>query len=246
MDAFDDAFGAGGADAAGGSPPPMGETGEVDPAAEFLAKEQEDLGGLGEDLGFTSAPQNTEAIQNGDMNFDFLSEAEPKQPAPLDENPTASSFDQMDSAPPQIDADAAPVMSEQQAPVVDNLSTGFNNMKVREEPESIKKWKADQEVRLREKDEAEEKNKEDLRKQAAKELEDWYKRYEEQLQKTKETNRNEEENVVVEMNSIKPGTEWERVAKQCDFSAKNTRNTKDVSRMRSILLQLKQSPPTRD
>ncbi|MCP3668814.1 MAG: hypothetical protein GY696_41070 [Gammaproteobacteria bacterium] len=48
------------------------------------------------------------------------------------------------------------------------------------------------------------------------------------------------------MNSIKPGTEWERVAKQCDFSAKNTRNTKDFSRMRGLLLQLKQTPPTRE
>jgi hypothetical protein len=43
MDAFDDAFG--------------GEGGvEVDPAAEFLAKEQEELADLGEDLGF-AAPQ---------------------------------------------------------------------------------------------------------------------------------------------------------------------------------------------
>jgi hypothetical protein len=39
MDAFDDAFGA-----------------EVDPAAEFLAKEQEELADLGEDLGFAAPP----------------------------------------------------------------------------------------------------------------------------------------------------------------------------------------------
>jgi hypothetical protein len=40
MDAFDDAFGAE----------------EVDPAAEFLAKEQEELADLGEDLGFAAPP----------------------------------------------------------------------------------------------------------------------------------------------------------------------------------------------
>jgi len=212
MAEFDDAFGTGAGSATDASPPPMVEDpaggAEVDPAAEFLAKEQEDLGGLGEDLGFTSAPQDTLASQNGDM----------------------------------VETSAM----NGEAPV-DNLSNGINNMRVREEPESIKKWKADQEVRLREKDENEEKNKDDLKKQAAKELEDWYKRYEEQLNKNKETNRNDEQTVVqAEVNSIEPGTEWERVAKQCDFSSKNTRNIKDVSRMRGILLQLKQNPPTRD
>ena len=43
-----------------------------------------------------------------------------------------------------------------------------------------------------------------------------------------------------------PGTEWERIAKLCDFNPKSAKNTKDVSRMRSVILQLKQggSPPT--
>ncbi len=37
-----------------------------------------------------------------------------------------------------------------------------------------------------------------------------------------------------------PGTEWERVAKLCDFNPKTAKNTKDVGRMRSVILQLKQ------
>ena len=39
-----------------------------------------------------------------------------------------------------------------------------------------------------------------------------------------------------------PGTEWERVTKLCDFSGKNANknSTKDMSRMRSILINLKQ------
>jgi len=260
MAEFDDAFGTGAATGVDASPHPMLDDpaggAEVDPAAEFLAKEQEDLGGLGEDLGFTSASQEVHASQNGDMNFDFLADAEPQQGAeeltPSGAHKIAS-LDILDNgdvsdgvANPFLQSqDEAPAMNEE-APV-ENLSNGLNNMRVGEEPESIKKWKADQEVRLREKDENEEKNKEDLKKQAAKELEDWYKRYDEQLNKNKETNRNNEETVVqAEVNSIEPGTEWERVAKQCDFSSKNTRNIKDVSRMRGILLQLKQNPPTRD
>jgi len=260
MAEFDDAFGTGAGSATDASPPPMVEDtaggAEVDPAAEFLAKEQEDLGGLGEDLGFTSAPQDTLASQNGDMNFDFLADAEPQQGADVlaaSGVEKTASLDILDNgdvsdglANPFLQSQVETSAMNGEAPV-DNLSNGINNMRVREEPESIKKWKADQEVRLREKDENEEKNKDDLKKQAAKELEDWYKRYEEQLNKNKETNRNDEQTVVqAEVNSIEPGTEWERVAKQCDFSSKNTRNIKDVSRMRGILLQLKQNPPTRD
>lgn len=43
-----------------------------------------------------------------------------------------------------------------------------------------------------------------------------------------------------------PGHEWEHVARLCDFNPKNSKNTKDVGRMRSIFLQLKQTPLVRD
>jgi hypothetical protein len=47
---------------------------------------------------------------------------------------------------------------------------------------------------------------------------------------------------VAEDDEIEPGTEWERIAKLCDFNPKAKQGSKDVSRMRSIVLQLKQSP----
>jgi len=127
---------------------------------------------------------------------------------------------------------------------MDAVTSGMGSM-MREEPEVIKKWKAEQEEKLRVKDADEEKKMDELREQAKQELQDWYKHYEEQLEKTKETNRSAQETFVSEVNDIQPGTEWERVAKQCDFNAKTARNVKDVSRMRGILLQLKQNPPTR-
>jgi hypothetical protein len=58
-----------------------------------------------------------------------------------------------------------------------------------EVPEKIKKWREEQLLRLQDKDAAEEKAKEALRKQAEKELEDWYKRHEETIAKTKTLNR---------------------------------------------------------
>lgn len=54
--------------------------------------------------------------------------------------------------------------------------------------------------------------------------------------------RNAEKQFVAEDNEIEPGTEWERIAKLCDFNPKAKQGSKDVSRMRSIILQLKQSP----
>jgi len=58
------------------------------------------------------------------------------------------------------------------------------------------------------------------------------------------TNRNAEKQFVAEADEVEPGTEWERIAKLCEFNPKSSRTSKDVSRMRSIILQLKQTPPT--
>ena len=57
------------------------------------------------------------------------------------------------------------------------------------------------------------------------------------------SHRQAEEAFVEERDEDIPGHEWERVARICDFNPKSNKNTKDVSRMRSIFLQLKQSPP---
>lgn len=80
---------------------------------------------------------------------------------------------------------------------------------------------------------------------AKKELDDWYNHYNEQLDKTKTENRSAEEQFIEEMTDTKPGNEWEKVSRFCDFNPKNSKNTKDVGRMRSILLQLKQNPLVR-
>ena len=68
------------------------------------------------------------------------------------------------------------------------------------------------------------------------------------MSKTKQDNRESEKEFVAEVNDITPGTEWERVTKLCDFSGKNANknSTKDMSRMKSILLQLKNQDTTKN
>ena len=61
------------------------------------------------------------------------------------------------------------------------------------------------------------------------------------MEKTKSVNRSAEMEFVAEVNDIRPGTEWERVNKLVDFNSKHSKNSKDTSRMKSIMLQLKQT-----
>jgi len=112
----------------------------------------------------------------------------------------------------------------------------------REEPEKIRKWREDQKKMIEQKDADEEVKKKELREQASKELEEWYQRYRDQIAKSKQANRNAEKEYVCE--GVAKGEEWEGIAKLCDFNPKSTRHTKDISRMKTMLLQLKQQPPS--
>ncbi|XP_065347416.1 clathrin light chain isoform X5 [Cloeon dipterum] len=167
----------------------FGGSTEVDPAAEFLAREQGQLAGLEDEIEPIAAAAD-----------------------PVIEEPAVSS-----------------------APKV-----------MKEEPEKIRKWREEQKQRLEEKDAAEAEAIEKLRLQAKEELDEWYKNHNEAKTKTKASNResavNAEKQFVASTDEIEPGTEWERIAKLCDFNPKSSKGSKDVTRMRSIILQLKQTP----
>ena len=79
-----------------------------------------------------------------------------------------------------------------------------------------------------------------MRRQAGQDLEDMYRHMDEQLDQTKARNREGQEAFIRDRDADEPGHEWERVANMCDFSGKRALGSKDVSRMRSIFLHLKQ------
>uniref|UniRef100_A0A1A8JJQ8 Clathrin light chain n=1 Tax=Nothobranchius kuhntae TaxID=321403 RepID=A0A1A8JJQ8_NOTKU len=110
----------------------------------------------------------------------------------------------------------------------------------RQEPESLRKWREEQRSRLEALDSASKAAEEEWREKAKKELEDWHVHQSEQMEKNKANNRSSEEAFLAESDG--PGAEWEQVARLCDFNPKTSKQAKDVSRMRSILISLKQTP----
>ncbi|XP_061736422.1 clathrin light chain A isoform X3 [Nerophis ophidion] len=113
------------------------------------------------------------------------------------------------------------------------------------EPESLRKWREEQSERLELLDDNSRKQESEWKTKAKVELEEWHARQNEQLEKTKTNNRAAEEAMISDMDENNPGTEWERVARLCDFNPKSSKQAKDVSRMRSVLISLKQSPLVR-
>ncbi|XP_013115211.2 clathrin light chain [Stomoxys calcitrans] len=202
---------------------------EVDPAAEFLAQEKAILGDLEAEIsGSTTnvtqaaaAASDDAGLLGGDMNE--LNAGSGGGNGGLESS--TGSFEMIGGDNNDINPISGPPPS-------------------RIEPEKIRKWREEQQQRLEEKDREEERKKEELRQQAKKELEDWLRQTEESIAKTKSAARSAEKQAAALENggAMEPGTEWERIAKLCDFNPKVNKSGKDVSRMRSIYLHLKQNP----
>jgi len=190
----------------------------ADPVADFLAREQNQLAGLEDNFdAFGGGAGNVADDFTGDHIYGNVSAGE------------------YESVAQQV------VTNEDQGSDPYNAVKSVD--KLRQEPEKIRKWREDQAERLAKKDAESEKKKAEWREIARHELEEWYKHRDEQVDKSKALNRQSEDAFVTERDEKKPGGEWERICRLCDFNPKNApRSSKDVSRMRSILLQLKQTP----
>ncbi|KAI7810909.1 clathrin light chain A isoform X1 [Triplophysa rosa] len=214
---------------------------DEDPAAAFLAQQESEIAGIENDEGFSildsgDVPSSLIQDQDGAINGDLHGESN----GPSDVYAAISSVDRLQA-----------------------------------EPESLRKWREEQCERLEELDANSRMQEVEWKEKAMLELEEWHTRQNEQLEKTKVNNRvldedfykqpfadligyvthinhpcyrldqAAEEAMVSELDENSPGTEWERVARLCDFNPKSSKQAKDVSRMRSVLISLKQSPLVR-
>lgn len=190
---------------------------EEDPAAAFLAQQESEIAG----------------IENDNDGFGGLEAADAPQPAtnydPFGEEPATLNGDMYQESNGPTDSYAAIAQVDHQ----------------RQEPESLRKWREEQQARLEALDSASKAAEEEWRAKAKKELEDWHVHQNDQMEKNKANNRASEEAFLAETDGDSPGTEWERVARLCDFNPKTNKQAKDVSRMRSVLISLKQTPLVR-
>ncbi|XP_027405457.1 clathrin light chain A isoform X2 [Bos indicus x Bos taurus] len=218
---------------AGGPALGNGVAGEEDPAAAFLAQQESEIAGIENDEAF--------AILDGGAPGSQPHGEPPGIPDAVD-GVTNGDYYQESNGP----TDSYAAISQ-----VDRLQS---------EPESIRKWREEQTERLEALDANSRKQEAEWKEKAIKELDEWYARQDEQLQKTKANNRvadeafykqpfadvigyvAAEEAFVNDIEESSPGTEWERVARLCDFNPKSSKQAKDVSRMRSVLISLKQAP----
>ncbi|CAF1154690.1 unnamed protein product [Rotaria sordida] len=194
---------------------------DEDPAAEFLQREKQELGDItgNDDMNSFDSPFNTNAnhLTNGEH----------------------SSSINIGSHNSEMSSDT-------------NVSQ-YEALSQLNEPEKIQKWKEEFSTRINKKDVEEETKCKEMREQAKKELDDFYKQRIEQMERIKGQNRLNNRTLEDDIfnnddNSLKTSNgkfnDWDKITSLCEFNPKNNRSQKDLTRYRSILLQLKQQQQT--
>ncbi|KCV71052.1 hypothetical protein H696_02002 [Fonticula alba] len=176
-----------------------------------------------------------------DMSFEPSSEDAPAAAAPTE------SF-----AAADVEDDEADFFANSSVPMsVETASPSFSSPSAPGTPaaipEAIAKWRAERDAKI-EAQEAEARTQAaEMRKEAAAALEKWRSERNAKIANAARANR-DAESALKAKESPSGATDvnpWVRVADNVDLTTKGQRSTKDVSRMRSVMVQLKTNAPVR-
>mmetsp|Transcript_29965 Transcript_29965/g.71307 ORF Transcript_29965/g.71307 Transcript_29965/m.71307 type:complete len:180 (+) Transcript_29965:50-589(+) len=167
-------------------------------------------------LGFTeAAPPAMEAPSDP---MQFVESAPPPQPQAVE-------------APYQDPFQGVPVKEPMNAPLIPEMN-------------ALREWEENHEKELEEYARKEATEKEQRRGNASAELQKWNEERVDTRKKRMTSNRSDEEtSEKARIEALKPGANpWERVCDLIDTNAKPGEDSRDTSRLRSLLIQLKTSP----
>ncbi|OZJ06771.1 hypothetical protein BZG36_00385 [Bifiguratus adelaidae] len=182
-----------------------------DPTADFLAREK---AALGADADLFSSHDDFSSGTNGQA----VPPAQPEYSAFESEFPAAEDLEES-----QAFANA----KEEVNPEVENAV--------------IREWKEKQRKAIEQRDAESEAKREEIIQKARDDIDKFYEDYNEKKQRTIEENRHREGAFQEQREDTTSGTVWERVTNQIDLSnPKANRNTREVSRLKSLMLDLKQ------
>ncbi|KAM7417918.1 hypothetical protein PAMA_017530 [Pampus argenteus] len=142
---------------------------EEDPAAAFLAQQESEIAG----------------IENDGEGFGALEGADDQQLPPQQQQQQLTDYGAFEDEPASLNGD---MYQESNGPT-DNYAAIAQVDIQRQEPESLRKWKEEQETRLEALDSASKAAEAEWREKAKKELEDWHVHQNEQMEKNKANNR---------------------------------------------------------
>ncbi|KAG8895490.1 hypothetical protein FRC00_007407 [Tulasnella sp. 408] len=136
----------------------------------------------------------------------------------------------------------------QQQPQQSMYGSGFPAQQVEEEePEVIKQWRAQQEERIRERDAASEKKRQDTISKAEQAIDQFYQDYNSKKEREiAENKKNEEEYKASLTDALAAGTTWSRICDLIELENSQSKTvaragpgTTDLARMREVLLRLR-------
>uniref|UniRef100_A0A1I7U6C5 Clathrin light chain n=1 Tax=Caenorhabditis tropicalis TaxID=1561998 RepID=A0A1I7U6C5_9PELO len=215
-----------------------------DPVADFLEREQNlfaDFDGAPPPADQVEVAPEAPALDDDFGDLQIADDAAPPAVHPTDSGVDLDGLIDDNAAPAIVVPAAEPMLNGNHRAPSGGSSHGPSpvlSTVPRIEAEKIRVWKAQQEQVLAQKDAAEEKKKDELRANAKKELEEWYKQREKTLQLSHDENlKNEKANQELFAKQQDGDAQWETVNKLVEQQKSKT--GRDLSRLKTLLAGLK-------